>query len=186
MLIHPETRPVHPKAMYNPDFPILVPQITKVASSTWRAIPGINQTNNWAHIDITERTDISRDTKTVIILREPHDRFVSAANMIFRTTSDLLWKHWRAENYLIDDIHFRNQADFVINYAEFTDIDYWYYHPHVNEDIINHYDLGINYKSWGRWNGKTEDIFRWINPDWIEDKYRRDYELINSVTFVNK
>lgn len=184
MIIDPDTKPVHPWAMYNSEYHILIAQITKTGSSTWRAIPGINFTNKWEHIDIEQR-DIRKTTKLVIILRDPHERFISAANMMFRSNKAQLWKLWHADDYLNRDIHFRNQADFVANYKEFTNIDYWFYNKNICEEVNNHYNLGIDNVMWYRRNERTEDIFRVMNQEWIEEKYRRDYDLIARTKFIN-
>ena len=121
-------------------------------------------------------------SKYIIVLRDPVERFISAVNM-FLTTGKNLFDNLPliSNNRLVtNDCHFQPQCKFISNLS-LENIDFFWYSNNVVQDIEKFYDLDFNRLNLNVGN----KLIKQIDNELIKKLYADDYELINSVNFVN-
>jgi len=117
----------------------------------------------------------------VVILRDPVQRFISNTNMFLTRGVPMLPTRIHENKIYSDDHHFHTQHEFIQSVV--TDkIDYFYFNDTVIQSINDHY--GLNFSIVPSYNGSTELVIA-VDETLIKTLYAKDYELINSVKFVN-
>lgn len=132
-----------------------------------------------------DKKNLKSDHKLIVVLRDPVERYISAANMFLRFSDSLYHLTIQWSNYLESDKHFNKQVDFIRapGYHNHTDTDYWYYDSDVITNIIEHYDLqerNIIY------NDNKNPIINSVYEAPIREYYADDYDLIANTKFINR
>lgn len=172
--------------MVNPERTISVIQIPKNASTRFRILKEPQFGHNWTIENVQEPGKgalLDRNIRTVIILRDPKDRYMSALNMFCKVKGNLFQMPITWKGYLDNDQHFMTQKRYVDVFGDFVNKDFWWFKPGVAFDISEHYGLGLNQSTV---HSQTEKIITDVNQEWINEQYADDYALINSVRFLNK
>lgn len=160
-------------------------QIPKNASTRFRVLKEPQFGHGWTIENIQDpgkNPPLDRNIKTVIILREPKDRYISALNMFCKVEGNLFANPITWRGYLDNDQHFMTQKRYVDMFHEFPNKDYWWFRPGVAFEISEHYGLGLEAQTVHQ---QTEKIVTDVNQDWISKYYADDYNLIDSVSFEN-
>jgi hypothetical protein len=131
------------------------------------------------------KNDLQQKHKLVVILRDPVDRYTSAANMFLRFSDNLFHLPIQWNNYLESDKHFNKQVDFIRapGYDKHTDTDFWYYDSDVIGNILEHYDLSEKNVVY---NNNKNPIIKTVHEAPIREYYAEDYELIENTKFINR
>lgn len=125
----------------------------------------------------------THNSRHIVILRDPVDRFISAANM-FLTTGKYLFDKLPliSNNKLVTkDCHFQPQYNFVSNLS-FESVDFFWYSNTIVQDIEQFYNLDFNHLNLNVGN----KLIKQVDEELIKTIYAKDYELISNVKFVNK
>jgi hypothetical protein len=140
---------------------------------------------------ITNKTEIILKDFTIdkfcVILRDPVERFISAVNMYLhpRTiTSNYVDIRKEDNKYSIfksNDAHFFSQNTFIEGLDK-SKIDFFWLNNNIINDLNDFYDLNMEQNYINRFS----KIIKSVDIDIIKDVYVKDYELIDSVKFVNK
>lgn len=140
---------------------------------------------------ITDKTEIILKDFTIdkfcVILRDPVERFISAVNMYLhpRTiTSNYVDIRKEDNKYSIfksNDAHFFSQNTFIEGLDK-SKIDFFWLNNNIINDLNDFYDLNMEQNYINRFS----KIIKSVDIDIIKDVYVKDYELIDSVKFVNK
>ena len=127
---------------------------------------------------LTEDLEIER---FVVVLRDPVTRYISATNMFLTSGEPMLPTRIYKSKVYSDDCHFRAQHEFIQSVA--TDkIDYFYFNDTVIQDIKDYYNLNFNFVPH---HNKGTKLVTAVDETLIKTLYSEDYELINSVKFIN-
>lgn len=131
------------------------------------------------------RATLKTTDRLVVVLRDPVDRYISAANMFMRFEGNMFHHKISWANYISEDKHFVPQHCFLTEpeYDKHPTIDYFYYNPNVIQEILDHYGLPNSNEIF---NNNNEPVIRDVYEEKIRQYYAKDYELINSVNFINK
>lgn len=140
---------------------------------------------------ITNKTEvILKDfniDKFCVILRDPVERFISAVNMYLhprKITSNYVDIRKEDNKYGIfksNDAHFFSQNTFIEGLDK-SKIDFFWLNNNIIDDLNNFYNLNMEQNYINRFS----KIVKSVDIDIIKDVYVKDYELIDSVKFVNK
>lgn len=158
-------------------------QIPKNCSTLFRSLKEPSIDPKWTEETVNK---CDPNIKMVVILRDPVSRYISAINMFLKREDNLFRQPITWSTYLTEDQHFVTQKRFCEPLQNFTNIDYWYYDNDVVDNMIDHYNLGLWLPKGRRDHESTEKIVTDLNPDWIDEVYKDDYDFINSVTFLNR
>ena len=140
---------------------------------------------------ITDKTEIILKDFTIdkfcVILRDPVERFISAVNMYLhprKITSNYVDIRKEDNKYGIfksNDAHFFSQNTFIEGLDK-SKIDFFWLNNNIIDDLNNFYDLNMEQNYINRFS----KIVKSVDIDIIKNVYEKDYELIDSVKFVNK
>jgi hypothetical protein len=140
---------------------------------------------------ITDKTEIILKDLTIdkfcVILRDPVERFISAVNMYLhprKITSNYVDIRKEDNKYGIfksNDAHFFSQNTFIEGLDK-SKIDFFWLNNNIIDDLNNFYNLNMEQNYINRFS----KIVKSVDIDIIKDVYVKDYELIDSVKFVNK
>jgi len=140
---------------------------------------------------ITDKTEIILKDFTIdkfcVILRDPVERFISAVNMYLHPreiTSNYVDIRKEDNKYSIfksNDAHFFSQNTFIEGLDK-SKIDFFWLNNNIINDLNNFYDLDMEQNYINRFS----KIVKSVDIDIIKNVYEKDYELIDSVKFVNK
>lgn len=140
---------------------------------------------------ITDKTEIILKDFTIdkfcVILRDPVERFISAVNMYLhprKITSNYVDIRKEDNKYGIfksNDAHFFSQNTFIEGLDK-SKIDFFWLNNNIIDDLNNFYNLNMEQNYINRFS----KIVKSVDIDIIKDVYVKDYELIDSVKFVNK
>lgn len=140
---------------------------------------------------ITDKTEIILKDFTIdkfcVILRDPVERFISAVNMYLhprKITSNYVDIRKEDNKYGIfksNDAHFFSQNTFIEGLDK-SKIDFFWLNNNIIDDLNNFYNLNMEQNYINRFS----KIVKSVDVDIIKDVYVKDYELIDSVKFVNK
>ena len=173
----------HPKgvSLINRQKNICAVLIPKNASTSLNTSALSSNADKWVPFNFLNKDDSLR---YIVILRDPVKRFISALNM-FLTTGKVLYGDLPLVvrgSFRNPDCHFLPQTKFIKDLPR-DQIDFFFYNKTVLEDIEKHYGLKLNQ------SGKNENIgnklVTEVDNELIKKLYSEDYELINSVNFIN-
>ena len=161
--------------------------IPKNASTSISASLTTSVLDRWTPDIIKE---LEHDARCIVVLRDPVDRFISALNMFLSTSRPLIdvYESTTANLRIIkdnqlstSDCHFEEQHKFI-NFIPKDKIDFFYFNSNIIDDINRHYNLSFIHKP--RFNVSARLVSS-VNEETIKSIYAKDYELINSVNFIN-
>jgi hypothetical protein len=124
------------------------------------------------------------DLRYVVVLRDPVDRFISALNMFLtsgKNIYDSLPIIFRRE-IATEDCHFCPQSNFISK-LPLDRVDFFFHNKNVLEEIEQHYDIKFNEDA--KHENASKKLVTAIDEELIKTLYAKDYELINSVKFIN-
>lgn len=131
--------------------------------------------------------NLKPEDRVAVVLRDPVQRYISAANMYLNFSSSMFTNaHPKWSLYLTEDQHFIKQHWFL-DQARLLDrpnVDFFWFHNGVVQDIINYYQLDDVENQ--IWNESTNPVITAVNTDLLQEHYAEDYELIDSVKFINR
>lgn len=158
---------------------VLIPKNASTSISTGAIT---SKSDNWLP-HIFSHTE-HENKKYIVILRDPVDRFISATNMFLTKQKPLYGKLpiISKNNIIIEDCHFQPQCSFI-NELPRDRIDFFLHKKTVLQDIEKHYSIKFNATATNLNVGKK--LITAVNQELIKDLYKKDYELINSIKFVN-
>lgn len=124
----------------------------------------------------------TQNSRYIVILRDPVDRFISAVNMFLTTGKELFngLPLTYNNNIVTSDCHFQPQHKFISNLV-LERVDFFWYSNTVVQDIEQFYDLDFNDLNL---NVSTK-LIKQVDDELIKALYIDDYKLINSVKFLN-
>lgn len=165
-------------SLFNEERDLQFVMIPKNASSSISIAALTSKNDKWVPTICSN----TQNSKYIVILRDPVDRFISATNMFLTTGKKLFDKLPLISNnkLVTKDCHFQPQYNFISN-LPFKDIDFFWYSNTAVQDIEKFYNLdfkGLNL------NVSTKLIDQ-VDNELIKTLYADDYNLINSVKFVN-
>jgi hypothetical protein len=134
----------------------------------------------WKLCNFLKDSDLEID-KFIVILRDPVQRYISATNMFLTSSKPMLPTRIQKNKIYSDDCHFRAQHEFIQSVPK-DKIDFFYFGDSVIEHIKNYY--GLNFSIVPQHNKGTKLVTA-VDETLIKTLYADDYELINSVNFVN-
>ena len=152
--------------------------VPKNASTSISIAALTSNTDSWVPSNYLDQPS----SKYIIVLRDPVERFISALNM-FLTTGKNLFDNLPliSNNRLVtNDCHFQPQCKFISNLS-LENIDFFWYGNNVVQDIEKFYGLDFNQLNLNVGN----KLIKQIDNELIKKLYKDDYELINSIKFVN-
>jgi len=165
-----------------PEQKLCIPYIPKNISCTLKQIVPLHGISGVDMKVVEEKTE-----KYCVILRDPKERFLSTINMYLGERpidNDYvrLGKnsegHWQIQQ--TDDIHFLPQA-FYLDGLDKNKMDFFWMNKDIIQDINRFYGLDFQQKNINVSHKFVTDA----NVEYLKDIYRVDYDLINSVNFVN-
>jgi hypothetical protein len=134
----------------------------------------------WRFCNFLKETNLEIE-KFAVVLRDPVKRFISATNM-FLTMGSPMAKTFVLKGKLhTNDCHYSQQAKFIARVPK-DKTDFFYYNKNILSDISSYYDLGFNTN---HHHNASQNLVTSVDEDFIKTLYAEDYELINSVKFVN-
>jgi hypothetical protein len=167
----------HPEgvALYNSSKKLCFVLLPKNASTTMMyATLFYPNVAEWKLCNFLKEPKLEID-RFVVILRDPVQRYISAANMFLTSGRNIL------STSISDDCHFRNQHEFIQSIAK-DKIDYFYFNDTVIQSIKNYYSLNFSFVPH---HNKGTKLVTAVDETLIKTLYAKDYELINSVKFLN-
>ena len=173
----------HPEgvALYNPSKKLCFVLIPKNASTTMMYstmfYPNIPE---WRLCNFLKDKDLEIE-KFIVILRDPVKRYISATNMFLSSGEPMLPTSIRKTKIYSKDCHYHAQHEFIERVPK-DKIDFFYFNNEVVESIKNHYNL--NFETIPQHNLGTKVVTA-VDEQLIKTIYQKDYELINSIKFVN-
>lgn len=172
----------HPEgvALYNSSKKLCLVLIPKNASTTMMySTMFYPSTSEWRLCNfLKENLEID---KFIVILRDPVKRYISATNMFLTSGVHMLPTSIRKTKIYSNDCHYHAQHEFIKRVPK-DKIDFFYFDDKVVEAITNHYDLNfglIPHHNLGK------KVVTAVDEQLIKAIYQMDYELINSVKFLN-
>jgi len=142
---------------------------------------------------ITNKTEvILKDfniDKFCVILRDPVERFISAVNMYLHNRNFSSYSNYvdiRKEDnkhsiFKSNNAHFFSQNTFLEG-LDYNKIDFFWLNKDIIGDLNSHYNLNMEPSHVNQF-GK---IVTGVDINIVKDVYKEDYDLIDSVKFINK
>jgi len=165
-----------------PEQKLCIPYIPKNCSSTFKQIVPLHGISGVDMKVVEEKTE-----KYCVILRDPKERFLSAINMYLGTRpidNNYISLGKNSEGYWqiqqTDDIHFLPQA-FYLDGLDKNKMDFFWMNKDIIQDINRFYGLEFQHKNFNVSDKFVTDA----DVEYLKDIYKVDYDLINSVNFVN-
>ena len=174
----------HPEGvvLYNPSKKLCFVLIPKNASTTMMYstlfYPNVSE---WRLCNFLKHKDLEIE-KFIVILRDPVKRYISATNMFLTSGEPMLPTSIRKTKIYSNDCHYHAQHEFIERVPK-DKTDFFYFTDSVIDDIKNYYNL--NFGIIPQHNLGTKVVTA-VNEQLIKTIYKKDYELINSVKFINK
>jgi hypothetical protein len=172
----------HPKGLclFNREKGLHFVMIPKNASTSISISALTSERDTWVPC-IANNND---DTRFIVVLRDPVDRFISSANMFLTTGKTLVGNLPVLTNDKIvtKDCHFQTQYKFI-SLLHQERIDFFWYNKDVVYQIEKYYGLKFNYSTLDL--NISNRLITTIDNELIKKMYSEDYELINSVKFIN-
>ena len=165
-------------SLFNKDQNLHFVMIPKNASTSISVVALNSKNDKWVPVICSA----TQNSKHIVILRDPVERFISAANMFLTTGKEIFaGLPLIINNKLVTtDCHFQPQHKFISNLS-LESVDFFWYSNTVVQDIKQFYNL--DFKNLNL-NVSTK-LINQVDNELIKTLYAKDYELINSVKFVN-
>lgn len=127
---------------------------------------------------------VNFDTRYIVVLRDPVDRFISTTNMFLAGQRQLFdsWPIIKNNILITQDQHYQSQVSFIKTISH-DNIDFFMFNKNVVDDIQQYYNLTFE-NSISKLN-VSKKVITQVNEELIKTLYADDYQLINSVKFVN-
>ena len=172
----------HPKglSLYNEIKKLYFVMIPKNASTSISMAALTSTKDSW----VPAIADGTTDSQHIVILRDPVSRFISAANMFLTARKSLVGSLPLVLNNVLNtvDCHFQPQKKFIDSLSAGS-IDFFWYNKNVVTEIKQYYGLKFNQFNLNLNIGTR--LMTSVDESLIKKLYAKDYELINSVKFVN-
>lgn len=127
---------------------------------------------------LKEDLDIDR---FVVILRDPVKRYISTTNMFLTSGEPMLPTKVQKNKIYSKDCHYHAQHEFIQRVPK-DKIDYFYFNDTAIQNIKDYYNLNFSIVPH---HNKGTRLVTAVDETLIKTLYAKDYELINSVKFIN-
>lgn len=180
--------------IYNKKTGLALLRIPKNGSSTLHYHTVHTDPDTWEQISFLKENITPK--KICIVLRDPVERFISAMNYMLKLEGFPTHKSnfitfqpidkWQSTFFAItNDAHFKPQLAYFYWLEELKiPTEFFYLKPGLINDLNNHYDE-INWPSDPHNTRGWARIVKADNEQIIKSAFKADYDLINSVKFVN-